>query len=173
MNREEKEQLISGLRSRLNKAQGTFLVYYQGLKVEDINKLRGQLRDTGAELQVVKNRLLKLACEGTETEVIKDEMMGPSAIALTYEDVISPAKILVDFAKDYKHLEIKKGQIFGKMVDADGIKQLALLPGREVLLAQTLSAMQAVPAGFVRVLGGIMGQMLNVLKAIEQQKEAI
>ncbi len=172
MNREEKEQFISGLRSRLDKAQGTFLVHYQGLKVEEINKLRGQLRDTGAEFQVVKNRLLKLACEGTETELIKDDMLGPSAITLTSEDVIGPAKTLVDFANDFKHLQVKKGQIFGKVLDEEAIKQLALLPGREVLLAQTLSAMQAAPAGFVRLLSSIMGGLLNVLKAIEEQKEA-
>ena len=172
MNREEKKQFVSDLHDRLEKAQGTFLVHYQGLKVEDINRLRNELRDIGVEFQVVKNRLLKFACEGTETESIKDEMQGPSAIALTFDDVVGPAKTLVNFAKSFKQLEVKKGQVSGKVIDANDIKQLATLPGREVLLAQTLAAMQAVPAGFVRVLGGIMGQLMNVLKAIEQQKEA-
>lgn len=172
MDRLEKEQLVSDLRSRLEKAQGTFLVHYQGLKVDDMNRLRNELRDTGSEFQVVKNRLLKLACKGTETESLKDHMEGPSAIALTYEDVIGPAKTLVDFAKDFEKLIIKIGQISGREVNADAVKQLAKLPGREVLLSQVLASMQAVPAGFVRVLGGIMSQLLNVLKAIEQQKEA-
>ena len=172
MNKEEKEQFVSDLHDRLEKAQGTFLVHYQGLKVEDINKLRNQLRDIGAEFQVVKNRLLKLACEGTETELIKDDMQGPSAITLTYDDIIGPAKALVDFSKSSKKLEVKKGQVSGKVIDPEAIQHLASLPGRDVLLAQTLSAMQAVPAGFVRVLGGLMSQLLYVLKAIEQQKEA-
>jgi len=172
MNREEKEQLVSDLRSRLEKAQGTFLVHYQGLKVDDMNRLRNELRNTGSEFQVVKNRLLKLACKGTETESLKDHMEGPSAITLTYDDVTGPAKILVDFAKDFKQLIIKSGQISGREVNADAVKQLAKLPGREVLLSQVLASMQAVPASFVRVLGGIMSQLLNVLKAIEQQKEA-
>ena len=172
MNREEKKQFVTNLHSRLEKAQGTFLVHYKGLKVEDINRLRNELRDAGAEFQVVKNRLLKLACEGTETELIKDDMQGPSAITLTYEDMIAPAKALVDFARDSQHLEVKKGQVSGKVIDPDGIQQLASLPGREVLLAQTLAAMQAVPGGFVRVLGGMISQLLNVLKAIEQEKEA-
>ena len=172
MNREEKEQLVSDLRSRLEKAQGTFLVHYQGLKVDDMNRLRNELRDTGSEFQVVKNRLLKLACKGTETESLKDHMEGPSAITLTYGDVTGPAKTLVDFAKDFKQLIIKSGQISGREVNADAVKQLAKLPGREVLLSQVLASMQAVPASFVRVLGGIMSQLLNVLKAIEQQKEA-
>ena len=172
MNKEEKEQFVSDLHSRLEKAQGTFLVHYQGLKVEDINRLRNELRDIGAEFQVVKNRLLKLACDGTETALIKEEMEGPSAIPLTYDDIIGPAKTLINFAKDFQQLDIRKGQISGKVVDPNAIKQLASLPGREVLLSQTLSAMQAVPAGFVRVLGGMMSQLLYVLKAIEQQKEA-
>jgi large subunit ribosomal protein L10 len=172
MNREEKKQFVSDLHDRLEKAQGTFLVHYQGLKVEDINRLRNELRAIGVEFQVVKNRLLKFACEGTETELIKDEMQGPSAIALTFDDVVAPAKTLVNFAKAFKQLEVKKGQVSGKVIDADDIKQLATLPSREVLLGQTLSAMQAVPAGFVRLLGGIMGQLMNVLKAIEEQKEA-
>ena len=172
MDREEKKQLVSDLHSRLEKAQGAFLVHYKGLKVSDINSLRNKLRDTGAEFQVVKNRLLKLACQGTETELIKDHMEGPTAITLTYDDLIGPAKTLVDFAKDFGQLEIKSGQISGKEINAEAVKQLAQLPGREVLLSQVLAAMQAVPASFVRLLGGIMGQLLNVLKAIEQQKEA-
>ena len=172
MNREDKKQFVEDLHSRLEKAQGTFLVNYKGLKVEEINQLRNDLRDAGAEFQVIKNRLLKLACEGTETELIKDDMQGPSAITMSYEDVIAPAKALIEFAKTSQHLEVKKGQVSGKVIDPNGVKQLASLPGREVLLAQSLAAMQAVPAGFVRVLGGMVGQLLNVLKAIEQQKEA-
>jgi large subunit ribosomal protein L10 len=172
MNKKEKEQFVSDLQGRLEKAQGAFLVDYQGLKVEDINKLRNQLRDTGAEFQVLKNRLLKLACQGTETEAIKDHMQGPTAITLAYDDIIAPAKTLVDFAKDFEHLKIKNGQISGKEINQAGVKQLANLPGREVLLSQVLSAMQAVPASFVRLLGGIISQLLYVLKAIEQQKES-
>jgi len=172
MDREEKKQLVSDLHSRLEKAQGAFLVHYKGLKVSDINSLRNKLRDTGAEFQVIKNRLLKLACQGTETELIKDHMEGPTAITLTYDDLIGPAKTLVDFSKNFEQLEIKSGQISGKEINAEAVRQLAQLPGREVLLSQVLSAMQAVPASFVRLLGGIMGQLLNVLKAIEQQKEA-
>jgi large subunit ribosomal protein L10 len=172
MDREEKKQFVSDLHSRLEKAQAAFLVHYKGLKVSDINSLRNKLRDTGAEFQVVKNRLLKLACQGTETELIKDHMEGPTAITLTYDDLIGPAKTLVDFAKDFEQLEIKSGQISGKEINAAAVRQLAKLPEREVLLSQVLAAMQAVPASFVRLLGGIMGQLLNVLKAIEQQKEA-
>jgi large subunit ribosomal protein L10 len=83
---------------------------------------------------------------------------------------VGPAKALVDFAKEFQKLEIKGAQISGKQVDVAGVKTLAALPGRDVLLAQTLSVMQAVPTSFVRVLNGVMGQFMNVLKAIEEKK---
>jgi large subunit ribosomal protein L10 len=77
---------------------------------------------------------------------------------------------LVDFAEDFKQLKIKGGQIAGKILDMGAVKRLAEMPSRDVLLAQTLSAMQAVPASMVRVLNGIIAKLLNVLKAIEQEK---
>ena len=170
MNKQEKEKFIGDLRGRFEKAYGTFLVDYQGLNVESMNRLRTELREAGAEFQVVKNRLLKLASQETETGLIVDHMQGPTAVAVTCEDVVGPAKVLVDFARASKQLEIKSGQISGRVVDTEAIKRLAELPGKDVLLAQVLSAMQAVPVSFVRVLNGLIGKLLNVLRAIEQQK---
>ena len=170
MDRQGKEKFVAALHDRLEKARGTFLVEYKGLDVKSMNRLRKELKKVDAEFQVVKNRLLKLASEETDTELIKDQMQGPSAIAVTYEDMVGTAKVLVDFAEEFKKLRINKGQISGKVVDIDAIKRLSKLPGKDVLLAQTLSAMQAVPASFVRVLNGVVSSLLNVLTAIEQQK---
>ncbi|MBK5099520.1 MAG: 50S ribosomal protein L10 [Desulfobacteraceae bacterium] len=170
MNRQEKEEFVADFHSKLERAQGTFVVDYQGLNVEVINRLRKELRKVGAEFQVVKNRLLKLACEETDTALVKDHLAGPSAITLTYEDVIGPAKILVEFDKDFEHFKIKSGQISGKVLDAPAIGRLAKLPGKDVLLAQAFSVMQAVPGSLVRVLNGLVAQLLNVLKAIEASK---
>ncbi len=170
MDRETKKEFVVGLHERLKKVQGTLLVGYQGLDVESTNRLRRELRKVQAEFQVVKNRLLKLASQDTETEVVKDYMKGPSAIALMYEDVVGPAKVLVDYAKKFKQLDIRRGQISGRELDLDGVKKLAALPGREILLSQILSVMQAVPTSFVRVLNGVPVSLLNVLKAIEEQK---
>lgn len=172
MKKSEKEQFVADLNERLKEAKGTFLVDYQGLDVESINRLRGELRKAEIELRVVKNRLLKIASRETETEVMKDSMVGPSAVAISYDDVVAPAKTFVEFSKDFKQLKIKCGQISGKFIDESEIKRLAALPGREALLAQVLSAMQGVPAGFVRVLSGTISQLMNVLKAIEQEKAA-
>ncbi|HIJ40672.1 MAG TPA: 50S ribosomal protein L10 [Deltaproteobacteria bacterium] len=170
MDRENKEKFVADLHERLKKVQGTLLVGYQGLDVEATNRLRRELGKVEAEFQVVKNRLLKLASENTDTAVVKDYMRGPSAIALMYEDVVGPSKVLVDYAKEFKQLEIRRGQISGREIDVDGIRKLAVLPPRDVLLAQTLSVMQAVPTAFVRVLNAVTVSLLNVLKAIEEQK---
>jgi len=170
MKKEEKQVLVDVLHRRLEQAKASFLVDYQGLNVEAMSRLRGDLRQAGAEFQVVKNRLLKLASQQTDTASIVDSMRGPSAIALTDEDVAGCAKTLVAFAKSFERLKIKRGQISGKVLEAEGIKKLAELPGRDVLLAQALSAMQAVPTSLVRVLNGIIAKLLYALKAIEQQK---
>lgn len=171
MNREEKEKLVADFGSRFKKAEGTFLVDYQGLNVEAMNRLRKGLKEVGAEFQVVKNRLLKLACQGTDTAALEDQMRGPSGIAMTYEDVVSPAKVLVEFSEKFKQFEIKSGQVSGRAIDAEAIRRLAELPGKDILMAQALSAMQGVPSAFVRVLNGVILQLLNVLKAIQQEKE--
>jgi large subunit ribosomal protein L10 len=98
-------------------------------------------------------------------------MTGPSAITLTDEDVVGPAKVLVDFAKNSEQLIIRIGQISGKVVDTDAIKRLSELPGKDVLLAQALAAMEAVPASFLRAMNGLIVKLLNVLKAIEKKEE--
>ena len=137
-----------------------------------MNSLRRELRKSNAELQVVKNRLLKLASLGTETECLKDHFIGPCGITIADDDAVAPAKVLVEQSKTLDNLEIKVGQIGGKPFDADSIKRIADLPGRDVLLAQVLSTMQGVPASFVRVLNGVTMSLLHVLSAIGDKKGA-
>jgi len=173
LDKKQKETLVADMKDRLNNAQAAFLVDYQGLDVETLNILRNELRQTGSEFQVVKNRLVKLACQDTETESLKEHFVGPCALTIAHDDVVAPAKVLVDFSKNQKNLELKVGQISGRMMDANAIKRLAELPGRDVLLAQTLSAMKEVPTSFVRVLNGVVVSLLNVLKAIGDTNETM
>jgi large subunit ribosomal protein L10 len=170
LDRNKKETFVSEMNGRLKKAQATFLVDYQGLNMVAMDKIRGELRKVDTEFQVVKNRLLKLASQDTDSKSIEAQFVGPCAIAITYTDVVSPAKVLIDLIKEIKTLGIKAGQISGRPMDFNDIKKLASLPSREQLLSQVLSAMQAVPTSMVRVMNGIILKMLFVLKAIEEQK---
>jgi len=170
LERSEKEKVMRGLKERLGRACGAFLVDYQGLNVEDLTKLRRELRETNIEFQVVKNRLLSIACQDTEAAVLKDYIVGPCALALTYDDLVMPAKVLTKFNRDYKALEIKIGQINGKIIDLPAIERLAQLPSREVLLSQFLFSLSSVPASFVRTLSEMLRRLVTVLEAIKGQK---
>lgn len=170
MNKQEKETFVADMKSRLEKAEATFLVDYKGLNVEAINAIRRELNKSHTEMQVVKNRLLKLASKDTDTALLEPYFVGPCAVVINYEDAIAPAKTLMEQSKEHPRLEIKVGQMAGQIIDEAGIKRLAQLPGREVLLAQALSVMQAVPTSLVRVLNGTLVKLLNVIKAIEDKK---
>jgi large subunit ribosomal protein L10 len=170
LNRTEKEKVVTGLKERLGRACGTFLVDYQGLNVEALTKLRHELTQANIEFQVVKNRLLSIACQDTQAAVLKDYMVGPCALAITYDDVIMPAKVLTRFSHDYEALEIKVGQINGKIIDLIATKRLAQLPTREVLLSQLLFSLSGVPTSFVRILSEVLRRLVTVLEAIKRQK---
>jgi large subunit ribosomal protein L10 len=168
----EKKQITQDLQGRLEKSTIVVLTDYKGLDVEAMNALRRKLREANAEYQVVKNSLLVRASESNDVGQIKDHFKGPSAIALSDGDPVAPAKALVDFVKENDKLEIKAGVLNGSVIDAEGIKALSSLPSREVLLAQVLSAMNAVPTSLVTALSDVPRRMVNVLQAIKDQREA-
>ena len=172
MNLEEKKRIAQNLNERFSKAAVIIVTDYKGLDVTAINDLRRKLRQEEVEYQVAKNSLLVRASEDTDVALIKDTFKGPNAVAMSYGDPVAPAKILSEFAKDNKVLEIKIGVMDGKILDPDAIKSLAALPSREVLLGTFLSALNNVPTGFVRTLAEIPRQLLNVLQAVKDQKEA-
>jgi large subunit ribosomal protein L10 len=169
---ESKKQFVKELNERLGKCSVVILTDYKGLDVEAMTQLRAKLREADVEYQVVKNTMLRLASEGTGAEAIKDSFTGPSAIAMSYEDPVAPAKVLTDFAKDNDKLEIKIGVMDGKVLDISAIKALSDLPSRDQLLATVLSAMNAVPTSLVTALSDVPRRMVNVLQAIKDQKEA-
>lgn len=172
MDIKEKKRIADDLKERFEKSTIVILTDYKGLNVESMNALRRKLREANAEYQVVKNSLLVRASEGNDVALIKDQFKGPSAIALSYDDPVAPAKALTDFIKDNKNFEVKLGVLNGKVIDLDGIKALSALPTREVLLAQVLSTMNAVPTSLVTALSDVPRRLLNVLQAIKEQKEA-
>ena len=169
---DEKKALVADLHEKLQKANIVILADYKGLKVEAINELRRKLKETGAEYRVVKNTVLRRASENTDTAVVIDYYKGPTAVVMSYGDPVAPAKALCEFAKDNDMLEVKAGTMNGSLLTADQIIALSKLPSREVLLSQMLSVLVGVPTSFVRVLNAVPGQLVNVLSAIKDKKEA-
>jgi large subunit ribosomal protein L10 len=172
VNLEEKKRITKDLNERFTKAAVVFVTDYKGLDVAAINNLRRKLTEEEVEYKVAKNSLLIRAAEGTDVDLIKDIFKGPNAVALSYGDPVSPAKVLTNFAKDHKVFEIKAGVMDGTVLDSNQIKALADLPSREVLLGMLVATMNSVPTGFVRTLAEIPRQFLSVLQAIREQKEA-
>ena len=172
MKLDEKKKIVEDLREKFLKSKVVIVTDYKGLNVETMTDLRRKLRESQVDYLVVKNTMLIRAAEATNVDAIKNQFKGPSAIALSFDDPVAPAKILTEFAKKNDKLEIKAGIMEDKVLDQASIRALAALPSREALLSQLLSVMVGVPTGFVRVLNGVPQQFMNVLQAINDQKEA-
>ena len=172
MNLAEKKRITQDLNERFSKAAVVIVTDYKGLDVDAINDLRRRLREAEVEYQVVKNSLLVRASQDTDVAKIQETFQGPSAVALGFSDATTPAKVLTEFAKDHEVFKIKMGIADGKILELKQIAALAALPSREVLLGRFVSVLNNVPAGFVRTLAEIPRRLLNVLQAIEEQKEA-
>lgn len=168
----KKQEIVGELKDKFAKSKVVIATNYIGLNVAEMNSLRRKLRESGSEYHVVKNTLLHRASEGNAAEPLREFYQQNTAVALSYSDPVAPAKILVEFAKDNPKLIIKAGALNGKLVSANGIKALADLPPRDVLLGQLLSVMNGVPISLVRVLSGVQQQLVNVLLAIQDQKQA-
>ena len=166
----EKKAVVSGLKDSLKEAKIVILTDYKGLNVEALNNLRSQLRQAKANYLVVKNTLLKRAAEDSDLALISEHFKGATGIAFCSEDLVAPAKILYEFAKENSKLEIKIGVMDGKVIDLEEIKALSKLPAKDVLLAHVLSAMNGVPTSFVRILSSLVSSIVNVLNAIKKEK---
>ncbi|MCA0170847.1 50S ribosomal protein L10 [Bacillus sp. RAR_GA_16] len=157
---EQKKQLVTEIADKLRESQSTILVDYRGLDVSEVTELRKQLRDANVEFRVYKNTMTRRAAEELELTDLNEHLVGPTAIAFSNEDVVAPAKILNNFAKNHEALEIKTGVIEGGVVSVEKIKELADLPNREGLLSMLLSVLQAP-----------MRNMALATKAVADQKE--
>jgi len=172
MIKQEKEKIVRELTEKMKEAKAIYLTDFTGLDVVRATELRKKLRDASVEYQVVKNTLAQLAAKNAGMEMLLDYLTGPTGLAFGVKDPIIPAKILVEFAKNDDKPSVKVGIVEGKVVDVKQVKQLALLPSREVLISQILSAMQSPITGLVGALGGIIQKFVGTVDAIAKQKEA-
>jgi large subunit ribosomal protein L10 len=170
ISKQEKEQMLEMLKEKMGSSKLIVLTHYRGLNVDAMTKLRRKMRESGSELKVAKNTITKIAARELGLEGIDHYLEGPTALAFGFDDPVAPAKVLNDFAKEYKQLEIRAGILEGRLVDTAQIKALANLPSREVLLAQVLGGMQAPLYGFAGALQGLIRNLVYVLDAIREKK---
>ena len=169
INKEKKEEILKDLEQRFAETKVAVFADYRGLKVSDATKLRRQLKEAGCELKITKNTLTILATKHIGVVGADKYLNGPVAIAFS-KDPVAPAKILANFIRDNKLMEIKAGILDGQLIDAAGVKNLAELPSREVLLAKALGGMQSPMYGFAGALQGMLRNFVYALDGVRRQR---
>ena len=171
MNRTEKEAVIGELHAKMAKARAAIVAEPRGLDVETVTALRKKLRDAKVEYRVVKNTLAARAAKGTPVEVVADKFVGPTALVMSYDDVVAPAKLLTEFMKDRENFVIRGAMVEGVLVDAKGVAALAKLPGLNELRAQILGMLTQPATKLARIIGTPAQLLARVLGARKEQLE--
>ncbi len=152
---ELKKPVVEEIAGKISDAQAVVLVDHRGLTVAEDTELRKQLREAGVSYKVYKNTMMNFAFKGTDYEQLSSFLEGPSAMAVAKEDATAPARIICKFAKTAPALEVKGGVVDGTLYDAAGIKQLADIPSKEVLISRLLGSMKSPISNLARVLNQI------------------
>jgi len=166
----QKREVVDGISDKMKAAKAMVFADYRGLTVEQDTQLRNALRKAGVDYKVVKNTLTRFAANENGLNGLDTYLNGPTAMASSDSDPVAPAKILSEYAKKYEKLEIKVGVVEGKIIDSNGVKALAELPSREILIARVLAGFNAPITGFVNVLNGNLRGLVVVLNAIVEKK---
>jgi len=171
LDRTEKEKVIGELHEKMAKAKAAIVAEPKGLTVAVVTDLRKKLRDAKIDYRVVKNTLAARAAKGTPVEPLAEKFVGPTALVMSYDDVVAPAKMLVEFMKDRESFAIRTAVVEGKVIDVKGVQALAKMPGLQELRGQ-IAAMIAQPATKLARLIATPGQQLaRALGARREQLE--
>ena len=170
--RREREAAVAVLSKRVQDTKGLIVFDYKGLNVERVTALRQQIRESGCEMKVAKNTLMKIATKDTVFEPLHEQLIGQTAVTFIDGDPAMVAKVITKFVKDNPEatLAIKAGMLEKMLLSEKDIEQLGNLPGREVLLGQLLGTFAAPLTGFVTVLSDIPRKFLRALTAIKDTK---
>ena len=171
MDRSQKEQLVAALKQRLEEVNLVVVTQQSGLTVSQVTDLRQRMRDAGASYKVTKNRLTRLALEGTKFQALESLFTGPTAIASS-EDPVAAAKVCVEFAKQNDKLTIVGGALGEKLLDQQAIDALAKLPSLDELRAKLLGVLQAPATKVAGVAQAPASKLARVFSAYGSQGEA-
>lgn len=167
----QKRVVVDEISAKMKTAKAMVFADYRGLTVEQDTELRSALRKAGVEYKVVKNTLTRFAAKENGLDGLDGVLNGPTAMAVSDSDPVAPAKVLSEYAKKFDKLELKAGVVEGRIIDVNGIKTLAELPSREVLVARVLGGLNAPISGFVNVLNGNLRGLVVALNAIAEKKQ--
>lgn len=167
-----KQEVVSEIKEAIQNSKSLSIVEYRGLTVEQVSDLRAKYRAEGVNYKVYKNTMVNIALKELGYEDYEEYLTGPNGFVFSNDDMVAGPRITVDFAKANDKLEVKAGFIDGKVVDAEGVKALAKLPTREVLIAQVLGGLNAPISGFANVLQGTIRNLVYALNAVKEKQEA-
>lgn len=171
-NIEKKQEVVKNIEQKLQDSSLVVFTDYRGIKVDEMTNLRDKLRMPGVEFKVLKNTMVEFALKNTGHEDVIAFTFGPNAVLFSNEDPVAPVKVIYDFVKQYKKLDVKVGILEGQIITSERIKALADLPPREVLLSQVLGTMQAPITSLAYVLNANIAGLARALDQIRMQKEA-
>lgn len=169
---ESKKEIVAEVSAIAADSVAAVVAYYRGLSVGEMTELRAQARKTGVYLRVVRNTLARRAVGGTEFECLGDSLTGPVVLAFSRTEPSAAARLVRDFAKDHKMLEVKVLAVGGNLYEASQLAQVAKLPTKDEATSQLMSVMQAPITKFVRTLNEPTSKLVRVFAAVRDVKEA-
>ena len=172
MKRTDKEGFVEGFRENLKDSPAIFLTDFSGLDVKSMTVLRDELRKSGAEFLVVKNRLVRLALQDTELPDVSEWLIGPTGVVIGHTGPVAAAKAVADFAKEHDDRPTFKVAVLDNSVlDPSQIDRLAKLPPRDVLLSMLAGVLEAPMSALVGAMEGKMQEMSGLLEALREKQE--
>ncbi len=167
-----KKQRVLNLEEKLKKAKAFYIVDFNGLGANDMNSLRKKFKSDNFEYFVIKNTILKLASEKLGFNEVLENLTGPNAISISYDDAIGPAKVINEYYKQHKLPKVKLCYVEGQWLAADGVRKVANLPSKAVLIGQVLNLFNSPITRFVNVLKNTLTNFVVVLDEIRGAKES-
>lgn len=166
----EKIEAVERLQTTLSEAKGIYLADFQGMDVAAATELRNRCREAGVEFRVVKNTLARRAFDESVRGELEPHLVGPTAIALSVEDEVVPAKVISDFMKEFERPTFKAGIVAGRVMSREQVSVLAQLPGRDVLLGRVVGGLKAPVQKLHSALSSPLRNLAAVLKQVSEQK---
>lgn len=172
MSKAQRQETVDTLAAEFRASPNLYLTDFTGLNVLRMTELRRRLRSAGSRFVVVKNTLAQRALAANQIGALDEHLNGPTGLVLAGSDPVTAAKVLTEFAREFERPAIKLGLVDGRPMTPDQVKQLAMLPTRDVLLGQLAGTFQAPMAQFAGVMNGLLMQVVGALEALRTQRGA-